>query len=130
MFACRNIIPRFPVANLSRAIDFYEQILGFHQDISWPEDNPAFCILKRDQVSLGFFLPDEHRPSTATGNGEFYIETAGMQALLESLQGRITIEWGPEVYWYGRREFAIRDPDGYLVIFTEPTDDAATCDRG
>jgi hypothetical protein len=38
----------------------------------------------------------------------------------------VPIEWGPEVYSYGRREFAVRDPDGYLVIFTEPTDEAPT----
>jgi catechol 2,3-dioxygenase-like lactoylglutathione lyase family enzyme len=122
-----TITPRFPVADLPRTIDFYRRLLGFRQDIAWPEDNPTFCILQRDQVSLGFFTPDEHRPSTTTGNGEFYIEIAGMQALLDAIRNKVTIEWGPEVYWYGRREFAIRDPDGYLVIFTEPTDDPPTC---
>jgi hypothetical protein len=40
------------------------------------------------------------------------------------LAGVVPIEWGPEVYFYGRREFAVRDPDGYLLIFTEPTDEA------
>jgi hypothetical protein len=30
------------------------------------------------------------------------------------------------VYSYGRREFAIRDPDRYVIIFTEPTDDPPT----
>jgi hypothetical protein len=31
------------------------------------------------------------------------------------------------VYQYGRREFAIRDPNGYMIIFTEQTDDPPTC---
>lgn len=35
--------------------------------------------------------------------------------------------WGPEVYHYGRREFSIRDPNGYELIFSEPTDDPPTC---
>jgi len=30
------------------------------------------------------------------------------------------------VYAYGRREFAIRDPDGNLVILSEATDDPVT----
>ena len=42
-------------------------------------------------------------------------------------QAALPIEWGPEVYWYGRREFAIRDPSGYLIIFSEATTDPPTC---
>ena len=44
-----------------------------------------------------------------------------------ALSGHLPIEWGPEVYWYGRREFAVRDPDGYLLIFSERTSDPPTC---
>ena len=42
------------------------------------------------------------------------------------LAGAIEVEWGPEVYSYGRREFGFRDPDRYMVIITEPTDDPTT----
>ena len=38
------------------------------------------------------------------------------------------VEWGPEVYAYGRREFAVRDPTGAMLIFSEETDDPATCE--
>ena len=44
-----------------------------------------------------------------------------------ALSGRLPIQLGPEVYWYGRREFAVRDPDGYLLIFSERTSDPPTC---
>jgi len=30
------------------------------------------------------------------------------------------IEWGPEVYGYGRREFAIKDCNGYTLTFSAP----------
>jgi hypothetical protein len=46
--------------------------------------------------------------------------------LHELLKARVPIEWGPEVYAYGRPEFAIRDLGGYVIIFTEPTDDPPT----
>jgi len=42
------------------------------------------------------------------------------------LKGRVTVEWGPEVYFYQRREFAFRDPDGHLIIISEETDDPVT----
>ena len=37
-------------------------------------------------------------------------------------------EWGSEVYFHVRREFAFRDPDGYLIICTNNklTDDPPT----
>jgi hypothetical protein len=51
-------------------------------------------------------------------------------AIHSALVDHAEIEWGPEVYWYGRREFAIRDPIGYLIIFSEAKTDAATCQDG
>jgi hypothetical protein len=39
----------------------------------------------------------------------------------------VATEWRPEVYWYGRREYAIWDPSGYLLSFSEETDDPPTC---
>jgi len=45
---------------------------------------------------------------------------------LDAPKGRVTIEWGPEVYFYQRREFAFRDPDGHLIIISEETDDPVT----
>lgn len=49
----------------------------------------------------------------------------------EDVRGRLpervaSAEWGPEAYSYGRLEFALRDPDGTLVIFSEATDDPPT----
>jgi hypothetical protein len=38
-----------------------------------------------------------------------------------------TVEWGPEVYSYGRRELGFRDPDGSWVILSEVTSDPPTC---
>jgi hypothetical protein len=35
-----------------------------------------------------------------------------VQGLYNRLQGKVAVEWGPEVYFYGRRKFAVRDPDG------------------
>lgn len=49
------------------------------------------------------------------------------QAEHEHLKDVATIEWGPEAYWYGCREFSVRDPDGHHLIFSSRTDEAPTC---
>lgn len=117
-----HVTPRLPVSDLGRAIAFYTEDLGFRVDVRWPEQRPTFVILCRDSTSLGFFQMTEQRPGPI-GYAELYIEVNNVVALHRSLAGRVPIEWGPEVYSYGRREFALRDPDEYLLIFTEPTDE-------
>jgi hypothetical protein len=44
-------------------------------------------------------------------------------ALHARLADKVHIEWGPEVYGYGRLEFAIKDCNGYLLTFSSPATD-------
>jgi len=122
-----GVIPRLPVADLRRTVEFYTSFLSFRISVLWPDDHPTFVILDRDAVSLGFFTPDAHRGEVTIGTADLYIATEDVPGLHATLKVILPIEWGPEVYFYGRREFAVRDPDGYLLIFTEPTDDPPTC---
>jgi len=123
-----QVTPRLPVKDLRRTIDFYVGQLGFVTDVLWPEREPTFAILCRDTTSLGFFEPNEHQRG-AMGYAELYIQVTDALALHDWLAQRVAIEWGPEIYSYGRREFAFRDPDGYLVILTEPIDEPPTPDE-
>lgn len=93
----------------------------------WPENHPTFAILDRDAVSLGFFTPEASRGRVTIGTADLYLGADDVLAMHAAIKDDVQVEWGPEVFFYGRREFAIRDPDGYLLIFTEPTDDVATC---
>jgi catechol 2,3-dioxygenase-like lactoylglutathione lyase family enzyme len=120
-----EIIPRLPVKDLRRTIEFYTDCVGFKPDVVWPEDRPTFAILRRDSTSLGFFEPNEHRGGPI-GYAELYIHVNDSVAFHEAIQAKTRIEWGPETYSYGRREFAFRDPDDYLVIITEPTEESPT----
>jgi catechol 2,3-dioxygenase-like lactoylglutathione lyase family enzyme len=121
----RQVIPRLPSGDLPRTVAFYTVRLGFEVDVAWPEERPSFVILRRDATSLGFFEPNEHQPGNV-GYVELYIEVGDALDLHRRIASQLAVEWGPEIYSYGRREFAIRDPDGYLVIFTEPTEEPPT----
>lgn len=67
------------------------------------------------------------RDGERLGACELVFDVEDVRGLHASLAGAVPVEWGPEVYFYGRREFAVRDPDGNLLIFSEPTDDPPTC---
>jgi catechol 2,3-dioxygenase-like lactoylglutathione lyase family enzyme len=112
-----DVSPRLPVADLKRTIEFYRGRLGFALGGCWPEQAPTFAILERDGVRIQFFVPEDEM---AAGQAMLSFDVEDARALHSSLAGRVAIIWGPEVYWYGRREFAIHDPDGYMVIISEP----------
>ena len=121
-----KVTPRLPVADLARTIGFYTEVLGFQAGPPWPADAPTFVLLQQDDMSLQFYTAEQ--PGTEpTGHATIYFDVSDVRAMHRALSGRLAVEWGPKVYWYGRREFAVRDPDGYLLIFSERTSDPPTC---
>jgi catechol 2,3-dioxygenase-like lactoylglutathione lyase family enzyme len=117
-----RIVPRLPTTDLIQTIEFYTSILGFTVGSIWPDDGPTFAILNRDDIDLQFSVT----AAPATSDTTICIDVTDAVALHRALERKLPIEWGPEVYWYGRREFAIRDPNGYLVIFSEDSDEPVT----
>jgi hypothetical protein len=89
-------------------------------DSKCPADNPTDCILDNGHVHLAFGTdPQNWYPDPAL-SGQLWIEVDDVTALHANVAGKVAIEWGPEVYSYGRREFAIKDPNGYLLTFSQP----------
>ena len=56
----------------------------------------------------------------ATAKQYFYVDD--VPAPREDLKDQVTAEWGPETFGYGMLEFAIRDPNGYLLSFGQPAE--------
>ncbi len=126
----KSVYPRLPARDLRATVAFYEDVLGFKATLLWPEGELHFTILRRGSAEVHFLgpAPDAHADRAATpGDAEVVFEVEDARALHTELAPKVAVEWGPEVYWYGRREFAVRDPNRYLVIFTESTDDPPTC---
>jgi catechol 2,3-dioxygenase-like lactoylglutathione lyase family enzyme len=121
-----NVMPRLPVDDLATAIGYYTDVLGFAVGAIWPDESPAFVLLDREGVCVQFYVADKAKGETV-GHATLSIEVDDARAVHAMLDGRTAIEWGPEAYWYGRREFAIRDPSGYLIIFSEETQDPPEC---
>ena len=58
------------------------------------------------------------RPIGATGT--LFIEVQGIDALHDRLKNAVPIVMPLVTQFYGMREFAIADPDGYVITFAEP----------
>lgn len=118
--------PRLPVADLARTIDFYIRTFGDHVASVWPKVAPNFVILENDNVEIQFYVP-EGLAGEPSRQGTISFDVSDARAIHRSLEGHLTVEWGPEVYWYGRLEFAVCDPNGYMIILSEKTADPPTC---
>jgi catechol 2,3-dioxygenase-like lactoylglutathione lyase family enzyme len=120
----RRVVPRLHVADLARGIAFYQDRLGFTVGSLWPEHQPAFAILEGQGLQLQLIARE---PGDPPGTVTLWIEADDVPAWHAQLKDHMPIAWGPEVYSYQQREFAILDPDGHMLILSEHTTDPPTC---
>lgn len=111
----KALTPMLQTSDIDRTIGWYRDVLGFRCTRRTADD---WCRLERDGVSLMFMRNAHVGAPHATATQYIYVDD--VSALWHGLKGRVAAEWGPEDMPYGMREFAIRDPDGYLLSFGEP----------
>ena len=117
--AFKGITPFLKTKDLTRTIDFYTTLLGFVVDSTWPAENPTDCMLDNGQVHLAFGTDPQNWYPEPVLAGQLWFDIDNVMALHATLVGKVPIEWGPEIYSYGRREFAIKDCNGYVLTFGE-----------
>lgn len=122
----KTIEARLPVADVERSAIFFRNTLAFQVETLWPQANPEFAILKRDGLRLQVGK-DERIGISLNCSATLWLDVEDLAALHSEIQNQTSIEWGPEVYSYGRREFGFRDPDGNWVILSEVLHDPPTC---
>jgi predicted enzyme related to lactoylglutathione lyase len=124
MAELRSLAACFPVADISATIRWYEEQLGFVAD-PFPASEPyVFAILSRDDVEIFLqHVEGYHKPNLydarAGGVWDAYIRTEGVEDLYESVRDEAQIIQPLRRQPYGAWEFEIRDPNGYVLVFSE-----------
>ena len=123
----KKLTPNLLVASVERSLAFYVDTLGFARGMTVPEASPfAFASVTGGAVEI--FLNDAAtavkeypafagKPLGATGT--LYIEVEGVDALHDRIKSTVKIVMPIATQFYGMREFAIEDPDGYVLTFGE-----------
>jgi catechol 2,3-dioxygenase-like lactoylglutathione lyase family enzyme len=119
-----EVIPSLKARDLAETIGYYER-LGFRLTGAHPDAaKPSWCELSRDGARLHFHtMTHDGAPPEPVFSGTLYFRPDDVRALAQEWRGKVAFAWGPEVMTYGWREFAIRDPNGYLIAFCEETAD-------
>ena len=114
-------MPSLLVSDLEATFAFYER-LGFSRTGVFPNQRvPIWGEATRDGIVLQFYTdPPKGTPARPVFSGVLYLHPSDVRALADEFKDVTPFAWGPEVMEYGMREFAIQDPDGYYLAFTEP----------
>ena len=117
-----RVLPCLIVSDMRRSLDFYLDVLGFTQTGYYPiESDPLRTEVRRDDVAIVLLADPARGPlGTPSFTGALYVFPDGVDRIADELRGKVPFVWGPEDRDYGIRELAIRDPDGYTLIFAEP----------
>lgn len=110
------------VADLSRSLAWYRDVLGF--DVSFEYGEPTFyACLCRDDVSV--HLISQEQASRTAGQGALCVFVTDVDALYADFIRRgAIIPKPPGDYDYGMRDFLLNDPDGNQLTFGMSTGEA------
>ena len=124
--ALRSAAPAFLVSDVSQTMRWYRSVLGF-DTYPFPKTPPhVFGILAKGGVEImlqrleGYEKPRLYA-KRAGGVWNAYIRISGVTALYRRLRRRRDVEFLEPLCEqpYGDTEFAIADPNGYVLVFSE-----------
>jgi uncharacterized glyoxalase superfamily protein PhnB len=120
-----GLTPNLLSADVMASVAFYRDLFGFEVHLKVPDEPPyVFASLKKDGIE--FFVNAAgpviaEFPTLRTGHtSTLFIVVDNVDALFESVKDRTPIAMPLKDQFYGMREFAVLDPDGYLVTFAQP----------
>ena len=123
----KKLTPNLLVANVERSLAFYVDTLEFARGMTVPDESPlVFASVTGGAVEIFFndaataikeYPAFAGKPIGATGT--MFIEVEGVDALHDRLKASVKIVMPIVTQFYGLREFAIEDPDGYILTFAE-----------
>ena len=122
MIKIENLRPVLAVNNIDDTVRFYRDALGFE----CVNQMDGWAALRKDQVEVMISLPNAHEPfEKPILTGSIYFNTTDVDALWEQIKDKVSVVYPIENFFYGMREFAIRDNNGYILQFGQEISDAA-----
>lgn len=115
--------PIVPIADMDRSVTFYEDLLGFSLRIGSKSSN--YVLLERDGLKVALIQSDDEAALTATANNtaaQMWVnDLDALWVELEPKKERFAPGGlkPPIVREYCASELHIKDPDGFLMFFTE-----------
>ena len=124
MQTCR---PLLNVADIETSLGFWRDLLGFEEITRFEsEGRLAFANLRSGEIQLMLNArggdPDPRRARPHYTEAVIYFGVNSVHDFARDLRAKGFDAPDPEAQDYGVDEIVLRDPDGYEIAFTSPTD--------
>jgi uncharacterized glyoxalase superfamily protein PhnB len=127
-----KLTPNLIVSSVEQSLSFYIDVLGFARGLTVPDQSPfVFASVTSGPVEVFFndrSTSAKENPWAAGlsmgGGNTMFIEVDGVDPLYERIRSKVPVVMAIHTQWYGMREFAITDPDGYVITFAQRVEQA------
>jgi uncharacterized glyoxalase superfamily protein PhnB len=125
-----KLTPNLVVRDVAASMDFYKSVLGFQSAITVPEQTPyVFGSVTNGAVEIFFndqkAVADDYPPLGAKPIGgalTLFIEVEGIEEILAKVKAsKAKVVMPLKTQFYGMREFAFKDPEGWIITIAERT---------
>jgi len=125
----QKLTPNLVVRDVAASMEFYRSVLGFQPTITVPEKPPyVFGSVRAGNVEIFFndqkLVAEDYPPLGARPIGgalTLFLEVQGIEEVLAAVQkSKAKIIMPLKEQFYGMREFAFEDPEGWIVTIAEP----------
>jgi uncharacterized glyoxalase superfamily protein PhnB len=123
-----KLTPNLVVRDVQAAIDFYQSVLGFKSAFTVP-DVPPYVFASVTSAGVEIFFNDQKAvaqdyPPLAQdpigGTMTLFLECEGIEEILRAVEkAGVRIVMPLKTQFYGMREFAFVDPQGWTVTMAE-----------
>ena len=124
----QKLTPNLVVRDVTASMEFYRSALGFQPAITVPDQPPyVFGSVTSGSVEIFFndqkMVSEDYPPLGAKPIGgalTLFIEVGGIEEVLAAVQkSAAKIIMPLKQQFYGMREFAFEDPEGWIVTIAE-----------
>lgn len=130
------------VKDIHRTMRFYGDFLGFVHVMSVPKDSEevltsydperplVYAMLKQGDIELMFQemvslkenVPAFDSVDVCSATATLYFEVDDLDGVVDKLSSTCPVVREPHETFYGMREYYVRDPDGYVLGFSQPSE--------
>jgi len=124
----QKLTPNLVVRDVAASMEFYRSVLGFEPAIKVPDEPPyVFGSVTSGSVEIFFndrkAVAEDYPPLGARPAGgalTLFMEVEGIEEVLAAVQkSGAKIVMPLKQQFYGMREFAFEDPEGWMVTVAE-----------
>jgi uncharacterized glyoxalase superfamily protein PhnB len=126
-----KLTPNLVVRDVQAALHFYQSVLGFQPGMTVPDAPPYVFASVTNGAGVEIFFNDqkavgEDYPPLAKeplgGTLTLFLECEGIEEILKKVEkAGAKIVLPLKTQFYGMREFAFRDPEGWIITMAERT---------